>query len=72
MEDGRVTTNEVEFIEADKTLRHWDRIKNADIIFYDTSYNAHSYYYKAKKLGSVFYHVNCSNLLEFEKIFERI
>ena len=65
-----LATNEVEFIEADKTLRHFDRIANADIIFYDTTYNGHDYYYKAKKLGSVFYHINNSNLLEFEKIFE--
>jgi hypothetical protein len=66
-----LANNEVEFIEADKTLRHWDRIKNADIIFYDTSYNAHSYYYKAKKLGSVFYHVNTSSLIDIKKIYEQ-
>ena len=66
-----LANNEVEFIEADKTLRYFDRIKNADIIFYDTSYNAHSYYYKAKKLGAVFYHVNTSNLSELKKIYEK-
>jgi len=65
-----LATNEVEFIEADKTLRHFDRIANADIIFYDTTYNGHDYYYKAKKLGSTFYHINHSNLWEFKKIFE--
>ncbi|MBC8384612.1 MAG: hypothetical protein H8E57_03725, partial [Candidatus Cloacimonetes bacterium] len=64
-----LTTNEVEFIEADKTLRHFDKIANADIIFYDTCYNSHNYYYRAKKCNAVFYHINNSNLLEFKKIF---
>ena len=66
-----LTTNEVEFIDADKSLRYFDKITNADIIFFDTSYNGHDYYYKAKKLGSEFYHINHSNLLEFKKIFEK-
>ena len=65
-----LANNEVEFIDADKTLRHWDRIKNADMIFYDTSYNAHSYYYKAKKLAGEFYHLSSSNVNEMKKIFE--
>ena len=67
-----LATNEVDFIEADKTLRHFDRIAHADIIFYDTTYNGHDYYYKAKKCNAVFYHINHSNLLEFKKIFENI
>ena len=66
-----LATNEVEFIDADKSLRYFDKITNADIIFFDTSYNGHDYYYKAKKLGSEFYHINHSNLLEFKKIFEK-
>ena len=62
--------NDIEFIEADKTLRSFDKISNADIIFFDTTFNSHSYYYKAKKCNAVFYHINNSNLTEFEKIFE--
>ncbi|MBC8384031.1 MAG: hypothetical protein H8E57_00770 [Candidatus Cloacimonetes bacterium] len=62
--------NDIEFIDADKTLRHFDRIANADIIFFDTSYNSHSYYYRAKKCHNDFYHINNSNLHEIKKIFE--
>jgi hypothetical protein len=65
-----LATNDIEFIEADKTLRNFDKIANADTIFYDTTYNSHSYYYKAKKCHAEFYHINKSNLLEFKKIFE--
>ena len=61
--------NDIEFIEADKTLRNYDKIANSDIIFFDTSYNSHAYYYKVKKCNAEFYHINNSNLLEFEKIF---
>ncbi|MBC8383903.1 MAG: hypothetical protein H8E57_00120 [Candidatus Cloacimonetes bacterium] len=63
-------SNNIEFIDADKTMRNFDRISNADLIFFDTSFNSHSYYHKAKKMGSTFFHINHSNLLEFEKIFE--
>ena len=62
--------NEIEFIEADKTLRNFDKIANSDIIFFDTSYHGHSYYYKVKKCRGEFYHINASNLMDFEKIFE--
>ena len=62
--------NEIEFIEADKILRNYDKIANCDIIFFDTSYNSHAYYYKLKKCSGDFYHINASNLLEFEKIYE--
>ena len=62
--------NEIEFIEADKTLRNFDKIANSDLIFFDTSYNGHAYYYKVKKCSGDFYHINASNLLEFEKIYE--
>jgi len=62
--------NEIEFIDADKTLRHFDRIANADIILFDTSYNGHSYYYRAKKCHNDFYHINVSNLHEVKKVFE--
>ena len=62
--------NDIEFIDADKTLRHFDRIANADIIFFDTSYNSHSYYYRAKKCHNDFYHINNSNLNEIKKVFE--
>ena len=62
--------NDIEFIDADKTLRHFDRIANADIIFFDTSYNSHSYYYRAKKCHNDFYHINGSNLHEVKKVFE--
>jgi hypothetical protein len=63
-------TNDIDFIDADKTLRYFDKIANSDIIFYDTSYNGHDYYYKAKKCSAAFYHINRSNALEFKKIFE--
>jgi len=62
--------NEIEFIEADKILRNFDRINNSDIIFFDISFNSHSYYYKLKKCRGDFYHISASNLLEFEKIYE--
>ena len=64
--------NNIEFIEADKTLRHFDKISNADIIFFDTTYNSHSYYSKAKRCDAVFYHINnqyrSAHILQSEEI----
>jgi hypothetical protein len=65
-----LANNDIEFIEADKTLRHFDKITNADVIFFDTSYNSHNYYYRAKKCNNEFYHINTSSLIDIKKIYE--
>lgn len=62
--------NEVEFIEAEKTIRNFDRISNADIVIFDTSYNSHAYYMKIKPFVKKLYHISKSNLSNIENIFE--
>ncbi len=54
----------VSFIRAEETLRRIERIKNADLIIFDTSYNSHHYYYKVKKVAKDMLHItNCNQLL---------
>ena len=38
----------IEFIHATSVFRNSDKLKNSDIIIFDTSYNSHSAYYKLK------------------------
>jgi len=54
----------VSFIRAEETLRRIERIKNADLVIFDTSYNSHHYYYKVKKVAKDMLHItNCNQLL---------
>jgi hypothetical protein len=47
-----------EFIKAEETLRKIDKIKNSDLVLFDTSYNAHAYYYKVKRVANELMHIN--------------
>ena len=52
----------IEFIHAAAVFRNSDKLKNSDIIIFDTSYNSHSAYYKLKSYGLKIYRISTSNL----------
>ena len=52
----------IEFIHATSVFRNSDKLKNSDIIIFDTSYNSHSAYYKLKSYGLKIYRISTSNL----------
>ncbi|MHB1680784.1 MAG: zinc ribbon domain-containing protein [bacterium] len=53
---------DIDFVEAEKITFKLDIIKNADIVIFDTSRNAHPYYKKSKNLAKKFLHINKSNV----------
>ena len=61
--------SDVEFFEAEKILRYQERIKNKDIVIFDTSYNSHSLYYKFKDFIDL--KISESNLLKIKNLFEK-
>lgn len=63
--------NDVEFIAAEETVRKYDKIKNADIIIFDTSLHAHKYYKMIKDITEEFYHISKSNMESIKNIFEK-
>ena len=52
----------IEFIHATSVFRNSDKLKNSDIVIFDTSYNSHSAYYKLKSCGLKIYRISTSNL----------
>ena len=52
----------IEFIHATAVFRNSDKLKNSDIVIFDTSYNSHSAYYKLKSCGLKIYRISTSNL----------
>lgn len=52
----------IEFIHATAVFRNSDKLKNSDIVIFDTSYNSHSAYYKLKNYGVKIYRISTSNL----------
>ena len=52
----------IEFIHATAVFRNSDKLKNSDIVIFDTSYNSHSAYYKLKSYGVKIYRISTSNL----------
>ena len=52
----------IEFIHAAAVFRNSDKLKNSDIVIFDTSYNSHSAYYKLKSCGLKIYRISTSNL----------
>ena len=52
----------IEFIHATAVFRNSDKLKNSDIVIFDTSYNSHSAYYKLKSCGLKIYRISSSNL----------
>lgn len=69
--DAYLSNNTIEFIEADKTIRKSDKIENADIVIFDTSLNAHKYYYRVRDISKKMYLINKSNVSEVKEIFEK-
>lgn len=63
-------SSEVEFLDADKLIRNEYKIKNADIVIFDTSFNSHKMFYKYRK--DIDFIISKSNLKEIEKIFKNI
>ncbi len=57
----------VEFFDPDKLIRHQEKIKNKDIIIFDTSYNSHSMFYKFRDI--IDYKISMSNISELKKLF---
>ena len=60
----------IEFIHATAVFRNSDKLKNSDIIIFDTSYNSHSAYYKLKSHGLKIYRISTSNLNKIKKFSE--
>ncbi len=60
--------SEVEFIEADKLIRNEHKIKNADVVIFDTSFNSHKMFYKYRK--NIDFIICKSNLEEVKKKFK--
>lgn len=54
-------TCEVKFIEAERTIARLDTISNADIVIFDTSRNAHKYYWIVKENARSLYLINKSS-----------
>ena len=52
----------IKFIHATAVFRNSDKLKNSDIVIFDTSYNSHSAYYKLKSCGLKIYRISTSNL----------
>ena len=52
----------IECIHATAVFRNSDKLKNSDIVIFDTSYNSHSAYYKLKSCGLKIYRISTSNL----------
>lgn len=67
-----LSDNLIEFIPAEKTLRSFDKIKNADIVIFDTCHNSHKYYYKIKEESNRLLHINQSNVDEVLKLFSEV
>ena len=62
------TEFDIEFINATEVFRNSDKLKNSDIIIFDTSYNSHSAYYKLKSYGLKIYRISTSNLEKIKKL----
>lgn len=59
--------SEVEFLEADKLIRNEYKIKNADVVIFDTSLNSHKMFYKYRK--NIDFIISKSNLDEIKNKF---
>lgn len=57
----------VEFVEANKIFRNSEKIANKDIVIFDTSYNSHSAFYKARSITDNLLYINKSNIEEIKK-----
>lgn len=62
--------SEVDFIEADKLIRNEYKIKNADLVIFDTSLNSHKMFYKYRK--NIDFLISKSNLQEIQNKFKEI
>lgn len=64
--------NEIEFVDAEKTLRKFDKIKSADIVIFDTSRNAHTYFDKIKNNKIKLELINKSSLENIKELYQEI
>ncbi len=62
-------TCEIKFIDAEKTIAKMDTICNADFVIFDTSRNAHKYYYLIKENVKNLYLINKSTSNTVVEIF---
>ncbi len=65
----KLPTCDVKFVEAEKTIAKIDTISNADIVIFDTSRNAHKYFYIVKEKAKQLFFINKSNPDEVINLF---
>lgn len=63
-------TSEIKFISAEEIIKNRFKIRNADYLIFDTSYNAHKNYNLCKSETENFIHIKKSSIDELKKIFE--
>ena len=63
-------TSEIKFILAEEIMKNRFKIRNADYLIFDTSYNAHKNYNLCKSETENFIHIKKSSIDELKKIFE--
>ena len=55
--------SEISFVPADRIFRNGEKIKNSDVVIFDTSYNSHSAFYKVKSICDNIVFVNSTKEL---------
>lgn len=65
-----LSTCDIRFIEAEKTISKIDTIANADIVIFDTSRNAHKYFYIVKENANKLFLISSSQAEEVAKLLE--
>lgn len=55
--------SEISFVPANRIFRNGDKIKNSDVVIFDTSYNSHSAFYKVKSICDSIVFVNSTKEL---------
>jgi hypothetical protein len=63
-------TNEVKFVVAEDIIRNKGKIRNADYLIFDTSFNAHKNYNLCKTNAENFLHIKHSSIDEISKLFQ--
>lgn len=57
------------YVPANQTIRKSDTIQNADLVIFDTSRHAHTYYRRIKEKAAAFRHINKSKPGEIKALF---
>lgn len=66
-----LNTCDIKFIEAEKTISKIDTIKNAEIVIFDTSRNAHKYFYLVKEQAKDLFIIGKSSAEAVLEIFNK-